>query len=734
MLKIYSILTLGLLILVNSLPGLAAEITPLRTEVKPFQGTPTLFLNGKPESFMLYALISPGPRQLRFIKSFRDAGIHFYEVPLNFGECFSVDGKANFSSVENGISEVLARDPDAFVLPRLYLAPPAGWYEKNPVEYSQFATDPPGPDGKILQGPVSLASTKWLQTTIENLHTYISYLEKSRFGPRILGYHLAYGTTGEWHYEGFSRLPDTGPAMTLRFRQWLKNKYGENSGYQTATVPDRQERCDSHDFLFRDPTTADRKVTDYYRCQQEVVRDDILALCKAAKADAPNKLIGIFYGYYFHMGGVTLQAEGGHLCLEDILNSPDIDFLAGPYSYDHESRRVGGDGCLRTLPESIKAHGKLFLTEADSPTFLGDSQGNDLPGRGLITEAASISVMRRDFCNTLIHGLDLWWFDVGPKDAQGGFGGGWWNTPKMMAEIKRMKEIANLSLQFDRASAAEVLIVGNPETYYNTVYVGSGKDPLTYSLLNDTVRAVFRSGAPFDVVLAADLPKINLAQYKAFIFLDTFYLTDGERKAIEEKVKTNHNTVLWVYAPGYVSDQQLSVAAMSRLTGITLQKLDTGLPARIDVLKNKNPLTHRAAATFGLSANIRPAFCVKDSIAIPLGTIAGTPKTGLAVKKFPAWTSIYTFAPPIDPDLLRSIFRAAGVHIYNESNDVLYANKHFLAVNTDLGGLRTIKLPHKSDVMGLFKNKLLAQNTLTFDVNLKPKSVELFLITPPEKK
>jgi hypothetical protein len=106
----------------------------------------------------------------------------------------------------------------------------------------------------------------------------------------------------------------------------------------------------------------------------------------------------------------------------------------------------------------------------------------------------------------------------------------------------------------------------------------------------------------------------------------------------------------------------------------------------------------------------------------------------MAVKKYPTWTSIYSFAPPIDPDLLRSVFRAAGVHIYTEANDVLYANNHFLALNTETGGRRTIKLPQKSNVTNLFMNKPIAQSARVFEVDLKPMSVELFLITPPEKK
>jgi len=84
-----------------------SERKPLTAQVKDFQGVPTLFINSKPENFMLYALISGTQRHTHHIPSFRDAEIHFYKVPLNFGECFTVDGQTDFSFVETCLTELL---------------------------------------------------------------------------------------------------------------------------------------------------------------------------------------------------------------------------------------------------------------------------------------------------------------------------------------------------------------------------------------------------------------------------------------------------------------------------------------------------------------------------------------------------------------------------------------------------------------------------------------------------
>ncbi|MFQ8804301.1 MAG: hypothetical protein ACLR8Y_03190 [Alistipes indistinctus] len=57
----------------------------------------------------------------------------------------------------------------------------------------------------------------------------------------------------EWTYFGYKQEPDTGDAMTRRFRQWLADKYVTDVALQqawndprvtiaTAVVPDMEER------------------------------------------------------------------------------------------------------------------------------------------------------------------------------------------------------------------------------------------------------------------------------------------------------------------------------------------------------------------------------------------------------------------------------------------------------------------------------------------------------------
>ena len=100
---------------------------------------------------------------------------------------------------------------------------------------------------------------------------------------------------------------------------------------------------------------------------------------------------------------------------------------------------------------------------------------------------------------------------------------------------------------------------------------------------------------------------------------------------------------------------------------------------------------------------------------------------GMGVKVFPEWTSIFISAPNVPAPVLRGLARFAGVHLYSEEGDVLYASPQLLGVHTVSGGNRTFKLPCKvQEIFDLYKNKTIARNTDIFKVKLPPISTALY--------
>src|SRR5690606_12793259 len=92
-----------------------------------------------------------------------------------------------------------------------------------------------------------------------------------------------------------------------------------------------------------------------------------------------------------------------------------------------------------------------------------------------------------------------------------------------------------------------------------------------------------------------------------------------------EKLKRDGKTLLWFYAPGYVSDKGNNVDAISRLTGFgTRVKEDVTEKLHMDVGNIKHPLTNgleKSSFTTVISPSIKhihpeeinPVFYVDDS-------------------------------------------------------------------------------------------------------------------------
>lgn len=85
------------------------------------------------------------------------------------------------------------------------------------------------------------------------------------------------------------------------------------------------------------------------------------------------------------------------------------------------------------------------------------------------------------------------------------------------------------------------------------------------------------------------------------------------------------------------------------------------------------------------------------------------------------------------PDELRSLWKRAGVHVYLETNDVLYAGKGWIGIHTLKGGPRTLHLPQYAKVRDVFKERRLQPGTQGLFLELKPRTTTLLRLEPPSK-
>jgi hypothetical protein len=716
---------------------------PLLAEVKPHNGTPTLFLNGHPTFPGIYWVSGPETDRWDFAEQARrnaDAGIHIYAFDVGkgrewVGPATDPAHPFDFSTVEARFGRILEADPQALFHLRIYLETGHDdWWEKTYPGECEVTSE-----GK--RNGMSFASTVWRDGVKEFLRACAGHLRRIGLSERVLAYQVGTGHTGEW-VKGETSMywpcGDYSEPMRRHFRSWIRRKYKDSARslqaawakpsvtFDSAEVPAAEAQLNAKRYTFRDPI-KERDVIDYYECLAELCADCLIDFCKTVKGATSNsKLAGAFYGYLLDLawnGGFfrerpdsdySTYQRSGHLGLGKVLRSPYVDFLVSPYSYGF--RGIGGDGPSMLPSESVRQHGKLCLIEDDTRTH-SDSQDQNYGQAANLTE--SIAILRRNFAGVVTRGQGIWWAAWKVDTIK---------EPAFLPLLKSFEKLGIFALSLDRKPASEIAVFIDDESFFYESVKNTLDLPLIFQ---QRLWGLPRLGAPFDVYLLQDLLEESLIPYKLCIFLNVFQLDEKRRAALKKAVQCGQCTSLWIYAPGLIADN-LSLENMTDLTGFRFGMGEQPWGPLVHITDFGHPITRDLDQDlfWGTNSKLAPLFYVDDPEARVLGQVVysqGNCKPGFAVKKFPEWTSIYSAAPNLPASVLRGVARFAGVHIYSDAGDVLYRTHQLLGVHTSGGGRRTFKLPSPVEIIyDLFENKAVAKNTEEFDVRLPPASTALF--------
>jgi hypothetical protein len=735
-------------------------------EIKMHQGVPTLFIDGAPYPPFMYFFTVPVKK---YIKDFAEAGIHLYSWGWSDIANHSMDmewigpGKYDYSRLDREVETILSADPEALLIPRVAVSAPSWWLKEHPDEAIVFddgSREHPVSGANYGGEHVSMASEHWLEEATGSLNRFVKHIRDQFYSDHIIGYQLT-GGVNEWFYVSFieKRFADFSKAALSAFRRWLRKKYdGDVSAlrrawkakevdFENVSVPDKAKRLESDLNLLRDPSVS-RHVIDYYEFISEINADALIHLCKVGKAAAKGCIFGAFFGYLTALShNIPYPQQIGHQALRRVLESPYVDFLCAPYQYFY--RGPGGTTAPQAPVDTIKLHGKLWFDECDHATFLTNrsktkvSVSEESLGvikamedweskREMPNLKETLGIMKRDFSYRLIKRIGLWFIDLIP-------GQGWYHHPEITKCIARMKEIMEKSVHLDDYYKGEVAVIIDEETPY---YVRSGYE-LFYSLvyLQENL-GLSRVGAPYDVYIHNDLVDPRMPDYKLYIFLSTLYLTREEREAIKSKVRRNGSTVVWMYGPGFISEKGFSIENVRDLVGMKIfyeesrynHPSGNGGPLLLHITDFNHPITREISPDtfFGSNSTVGPIFYCKDPTARALGSLLtdhqdGICQPGFAVKEFDDWTSIFIGVPNVPPSLLRNIARYAGCHIYSDDS-IVYASKYFLAVHTNRGGAKEIRLKRKSDVYDAFSGELVAKNTKVFKDKIPQYDTKLYFL------
>jgi hypothetical protein len=688
---------------------------PMAGAVRNERGGPRLYVNGK-EEFPFFA-VSVGLSKT--ITGYRASGIKFFQPLIGVTDVWTAPGHYDFDRLDAYFAQLLNAVPDAIFLPRVHLYAPEWWKNSHPDEMIKFGL-PVTPESyklkpyviegefnwwQLLDGDLpSLQSEVWKKDTAELLRAYLRHMEASPLRSRVMGYHVVGGMTSEWHYPASRLLPDYSAPMQKA----------------AGPVPPVEARVNAQRGLLRDPE-KEGAVIEFYKKYHKANAETALSFLKIVKEETSRRVLsGTFYCYLVET--VQIQ-EAGHLVPEVLLLSEDVDYLASPYSYQHtnvdvnriaesdivddfgtwlgRARGVGGDGGNRVLWDSIRRHNKLFMSEIDPTTYLEKTVSTE-GGTGHDTVEGSINIIRRDMGNVIAQGMGGWFFDFGHSPSFTA-NRGWFDDAPMHTAINTMMALGDKRSGLDSGPIGEIAAVYDAKAFFVTQhwkaefpYESAGIrtcDMFNHWFLNTQARTIHRIGAPAEFLYRFDLTPEDKKRYKLFLMVNTFYLDKSECDRLLALFTGSGATVVWYYAPGFVTPEKFDLHSMERLTGFSFTINDTPGPLSIRV---EAPAASGlpSGMSYGLKKHHSPRFSVKESASMTaLGYWSDTNEIAFAETQMDGWRSIYTGAAPLPVEVLRVIASKAGVKMWSSNTDVVRSVRNMAMVVATKDGQRTVEFP-----------------------------------------
>ena len=182
---------------------------------------------------------------------------------------------------------------------------------------------------------------------------------------------------------------------------------------------------------------------------------------------------------------------------------------------------------------------------------------------------------------------------------------------------------------------------------------------------------------------------------------------------------------MFFHAPGYVSPVGLSRERMEATCGVRMRpetvrgvlsaedaktgrEWGCGLDRVIDGVGDRpRGVRHRKPGT-AQKGLFLPA--EGETLMTGVGNLKAVP---VAVQvRHADWTGVFSALPALAPDVLRRLYRTAGVHVYTDADVVLSANGAWVMVHTRMAGDVTVRLPKKSArVTDVTSGRVVAERT-----------------------
>lgn len=646
---------------------------------------PLLDENGEPVVFS-----KNFQKTAKYHKDMLDAGVRLHTCIVHAGWVGYKNGvnQYDYSLTDKTLDSLAGIGEEAYILPRIKLNVPIDWCMENPEDVFVYYEGPRTVEGiQSLVGTLrqdylgyespkgyyqaqeyedkrpnvnsliarqSISSKKWLEDAGKALEDFIAHLKTKSYYDRIVGIHVCFGPSGESMHWGrdSNHYGDYGIRNLQNFYDFGLKKYNDRETLaekwcqadvapNCVEVPSPEVRYSSFDNIqtFFRGDKQDIICRDFDEFLSKSVTDAIDYFGGIVKRETHKKLVGVFYGYFVYMFN---SSYGGHLDMDGVFNSKNVDFLAAPKPYYRMlSGEPSGD---MTAAASVNLN-KIWMEELDFRTNL--IQDANEQGWATSTFQQTFYVFWRNVCKNLSQGSGFWWMDLG---------GGWFDSPIIHKEISRTNDFLS-KVGTKGASVADVLIVVDEKSMYGMRLSNS----IGRAFMEDFICETRCSGVLCDVYRLSDINKIDLSRYKLVIFAFTF---DLSKQMLETLPFREDATFMFNYCAGVRGDGTVSLQNTEKLTGFQLEEyaMQEKAAARRSVVGTEDYVMG----------------CASKSYDFPTLSIAGTQDKTVR-KNVAGRMHVMNVQPYLSAKTIAEIASQAGCHMYSQGR-ILYGNDRFLGV------------------------------------------------------
>jgi hypothetical protein len=213
----------------------------------------------------------------------------------------------------------------------------------------------------------------------------------------------------------------------------------------------------------------------------------------------------------------------------------------------------------------------------------------------------------------------------------------------------------------------------------------------------------------------------DMPDYKLYIFANTLILSDSEREVIKEKLKKNGAYAIWVYASGLINPDKapmLDCENISELIGMRIHMQNECVSPKYRATDKGVALGLEYRRIYGCFDRVRtsstsrpvdyesymfPAFYAEGDECLGDFVVNGEP--AVSVKNADGYTSVFHSSKILSADFVRKIATAAGVHIYTDGTDVLFAGRSYITIHADSTGKKRLFFPEECTLTEVYENK-----------------------------